>query len=273
MVNTTCIIGDVSHALMANWTPDEGAFAERISRSKKFVFSTEFVDFDLHTSGVNFSDQLSEHGLLRLPFPEVVFQVGPIYDEGEEYYWVLSAWEVEGGICARLYHWMSYGQNSPRATTFFKYGSTFESHKRHGVITQDQYPILGCHFDLDDSEVCSSLTMMVLYGCLGVLNSSGVKQRSYAEPKFTNKRRAKKGKAPKFGFNWIEIDKSQIKMPGMSGPTGASPRLHWRRGHVRRLKSGKLTVVKPCLVGSLSSGFVDSSYSMGKSAGLEARAH
>jgi hypothetical protein len=33
------------------------------------------------------------------------------------------------------------------------------------------------------------------------------------------------------------------------GGTHASPRLHWRRGHVRRLANGKITNVRPTLVG------------------------
>jgi hypothetical protein len=37
----------------------------------------------------------------------------------------------------------------------------------------------------------------------------------------------------------------------------APPRLHWRRGHVRRLHSGTITNVRPCLVGSAELGTID----------------
>lgn len=40
----------------------------------------------------------------------------------------------------------------------------------------------------------------------------------------------------------------------------ASPRLHWRRGHVRRLPSGNLTWVTSCMVGDSVAGTIDKDY-------------
>jgi hypothetical protein len=43
----------------------------------------------------------------------------------------------------------------------------------------------------------------------------------------------------------------------LRGGTHASPRLHWRHGHIRRLPSGDITNVRPCLVGSAELGTID----------------
>ena len=39
----------------------------------------------------------------------------------------------------------------------------------------------------------------------------------------------------------------------VGGGAHASPRMHWRRGHVRKLESGKMTHVRPCLVNAMGS--------------------
>lgn len=69
-------------------------------------------------------------------------------------------------------------------------------------------------------------------------------------PDKLNKAREKRGASPISGHKIVTIDMDSAEV-GISdrGGTHASPRLHWRRGHVRHLAGGIKTKVKPCLVG------------------------
>lgn len=91
-----------------------------------------------------------------------------------------------------------------------------------------------------------------IIGCLAMLNAKGIEQRVTPAPKNLNKRRVAAGKPP-IG----EIREIFVRVGGVSyrasgeAEVGShrSPRLHWRRGHIRRLASGEMTHVRPCLVG------------------------
>jgi hypothetical protein len=61
-----------------------------------------------------------------------------------------------------------------------------------------------------------------------------------------NAKRARKGKRPFFEWTTVEIKPSVATEP--KGGTHASPKPHMRRGHIRRLKSGKIVTVKNMIV-------------------------
>ncbi len=63
---------------------------------------------------------------------------------------------------------------------------------------------------------------------------------------FINAKRIKKGKRPFFEWTTIEVKPSAPAEP--KGGTHASPKPHMRRGHVRRLKSGKIVTIKSMFV-------------------------
>jgi hypothetical protein len=81
-------------------------------------------------------------------------------------------------------------------------------------------------------------------------------------PAGINAHRAKKGRAPLFSHHVVTIDPQRIvhEGGGGSGIARSSPRLHWRRGHVRTLSSGKKIGIPPCIVGAAENGVVDKSY-------------
>jgi hypothetical protein len=74
-----------------------------------------------------------------------------------------------------------------------------------------------------------------------------------------NKARSSRGSQPLFEHKIVTIDLTTVDKSNGTG-THASPRLHWRRGHIRTLASGVRTKVKPCLVGDPGSGFVSHDY-------------
>lgn len=76
---------------------------------------------------------------------------------------------------------------------------------------------------------------------------------------FTNRRKIAQGKVPSYDWHTVVIEAVDPKSESKGG-THASPRLHDRRGHIRRLRSGKNVWVKPCKVGDPTKGIVWKDY-------------
>ena len=62
-----------------------------------------------------------------------------------------------------------------------------------------------------------------------------------------NAKRARKGKRPFFEWTTVEIKPRAVVSEPLGG-THASPKPHMRRGHIRRLKSGKIVTVKNMII-------------------------
>lgn len=76
---------------------------------------------------------------------------------------------------------------------------------------------------------------------------------------FTNRRKIQMGKLPIYDWTTVYIEPSKPRTEGKGG-THASPRLHDRRGHLRRLKTGKNVWVKAHKVGDASKGAIFHDY-------------
>jgi hypothetical protein len=75
----------------------------------------------------------------------------------------------------------------------------------------------------------------------------------------TSRRLRAKGRAPL--YDWVTVEVAPVKPKAApQGGTHASPRAHDRRGHLRRLPSGKSVWVRPCRVGNEANGFVFHDY-------------
>ena len=81
----------------------------------------------------------------------------------------------------------------------------------------------------------------------------------FVRPTFTNQRKIAAGKQPSYDWRTVVIDGKVIKSEHKGG-THASPRLHDRRGHSRRLPDGRIVWVRPCKVGDASRGVVFHDY-------------
>jgi hypothetical protein len=79
-----------------------------------------------------------------------------------------------------------------------------------------------------------------------------------------NAKRIRKGKKPLLEFRMITIDGSKSGLPSTPHGTHASPRLHWRRGHWRNIKTGKKVWIDPMLVGDEKNGKIIKDYAVGK---------
>jgi hypothetical protein len=78
---------------------------------------------------------------------------------------------------------------------------------------------------------------------------------------FTNRRLKAQGKPLQYEWKTIEIGIVKPRKAHQGG-THAPPRLHERRGHLRKLKSGKQVWVKSCKVGDASRGTVFHDYAI-----------
>lgn len=84
-----------------------------------------------------------------------------------------------------------------------------------------------------------------------VISSSSVTTTDHPAPKALNKKREKKGKLPLVSYKTLQLNVPNIRNEKENhGGTHSSPRLHFRRGHVRKLRSGRIVKVQPCIVGS-----------------------
>lgn len=76
---------------------------------------------------------------------------------------------------------------------------------------------------------------------------------------FTNRRKIAKNKPPIYDWRTVVIKPTPPRIKQQGG-THASPRQHDRRGHLRRLSSGKNVWVRACKVGDSSLGIVFKDY-------------
>lgn len=102
----------------------------------------------------------------------------------------------------------------------------------------------------------------VVQAC-SVINCANVTTEEISAPAALNKKRMKKGQQPFFTYKILQLtDEQHVTHKRGSGGTHASPRMHLRRGHLRRLKS-KVVWVRPVMVNTGSNnGVVHKDYAV-----------
>lgn len=106
----------------------------------------------------------------------------------------------------------------------------------------------------------AALTAVRVFLFLEALQCSNVQVRDNPPPKALVRQQKRRGQVPMFSFKTLHIDTGDKEIKTNKGGKHESPRLHFRRGHVRRLTSGKKTWVSPCMVGDASKGQVFKDY-------------
>jgi hypothetical protein len=106
----------------------------------------------------------------------------------------------------------------------------------------------------------------ILEQTLLALHCTNVRSINNEPPAALNKKRKKSGKPPLFTYKTLHIISGE-----RSGPCShtddndeerRSPRLHFRRGHVRHIGDGRITWVQQCMVGNKKRGVVNKAYSI-----------
>lgn len=216
----------------------------------------------------SYAKELTAAGLFRLPFPCVSYaferhgrhvvshvkQMGPkTFD-----FYVAVKQEIDGhpGLAAlkavaTIHDVTEKGVNMevPRASMgFWPEANTAERSKEAQAELGD---FVNCLF---------ALTVM--------MHAKGIEVSTEPAPEKLNAKRAKKGKPPIEDIRHvtIRVDGKRYSITGHEIGHHASPRLHWRRGHIRHLPSGVITNVRPCLVGTAERGVVDHDYAVKRKA-------
>lgn len=110
---------------------------------------------------------------------------------------------------------------------------------------------------IDDEE--ARMILGVIAAWYRTLVSGCEASRPEVANTFTNRRKIAQGKKPSYDWHTVIISPQKPQSASLGG-THASPRLHDRRGHLRKYKSGKTGWVKACKVGNASLGTVFHDY-------------
>jgi hypothetical protein len=113
-------------------------------------------------------------------------------------------------------------------------------------------------------EETAGLHAGLVVSWLAALRCVNVQSIDNPPPKALNSKRISKGKVPLFTYKTLHVLQNRASSGGNgdddSGRT--PPRLHFRRGHVRRLDAERLTWVQPCMVGDKARGMVEKAYAL-----------
>lgn len=101
---------------------------------------------------------------------------------------------------------------------------------------------------------------------LMALHCTNVRTVDVLPPPALNKKRQQQGKLPLFTFKTLHVlagerSDSHDKRAD-DAEAKRSPRLHFRRGHIRRISGDRMTWVQPCMVGDQRSGMVKKAYAL-----------
>lgn len=217
--------------LKRDWTGGQKkqcrAFSKLMEDAEKFVLFGEVPNIQ---ELANFADQLSEHGLLKLPYRRTFLEFEIMLNEKALHLGVIMIGEWhKGGVAINRSDWPGW----------YLAGSD-------GAISNNEGP----------DKVLKWLSDIVkAFLVLLMSRSSEITHR--------NKRGQAVGASDAYSYRTVSIP--AVRQSAESG-THASPRLHWRRGHIRRQKYGrgrcaeKLIWVAPVLVGD--SGLIEHEYSV-----------
>lgn len=96
--------------------------------------------------------------------------------------------------------------------------------------------------------------------CYSLMAGATIEPVSDKSP--TMRRKMRKRGLTGFDYHILQIPGHEHATGEHRGGSHASPRLHFRRAHIRKLPSGRPTFVRSCLVGSPETGTVEKHYSM-----------
>ncbi len=121
-----------------------------------------------------------------------------------------------------------------------------------------------CFDDADGSarfwRIMRGALAIFIAGVVGIASKSTILKIEPA-PERLNRRRLKQGKVPLFEHRVVTLGRRvSPSSSGVGMPDRASPRLHWRRGHLRDLPCGRRVPIPPAIVGLADDGTISHDY-------------
>lgn len=112
-------------------------------------------------------------------------------------------------------------------------------------------------------EINSLLSFLLILSCTNVKTRDSEDEQILRK---VNAKRINKGKKPIFSYKILEIivpkETLQSQFFEKQDPCRRSPRIHLRRGHVRRIDDGKRVWVNACVVGKKDEGYIYKDYKL-----------
>ncbi len=174
----------------------------------------------------------------RSPFPNTLLQFETPSSDGASHALVLWREQPDGSvqlIAAQRRNDKEWLSVAPTTVTKNEDGSF--QYERIGYDERNTEFVMRMH--------ARAMNLFYILGC------SNVDTADNPAPAALNKKRAKTGKFPVLEYKTLVLKIDALRTSGQAGGgTHASPRVHLRRGHVRRLESGRRVWVQACVVGS-----------------------
>jgi hypothetical protein len=214
---------------------------------------TELQWFDISAAiqdqaEVGFAEQIARY---RPPFPKcmVVSRGQSAHHAQYDLFMLVVGEDPEEGITIAT--WKGPTGLRPRSLPLMVYAADGDV-VRYGAVDEDAR--------LSEQEAASLLAMVAAW--YRHLAAGSQSDQPYVKPTFTNQRKIAAGKPPTYDWHTVKIGAASVTRTTAQacGGTHASPREHDRRGHLRRLRSGKNVWVRPCKVGSPERGAVFKDY-------------
>ena len=191
--------------------------------------------------------------------PDILYVLRPPFEK------CMVCWEGRSANHERMVMFMSAVGSDPEVGVILSvwrapYGSKAVASPMIVYVVDDGLVRYG---PVEESEpIDEGEAQMILGFASAWLRSLSRRAEAYqpvVRPTFTNRRKIAQGKKPTYEWRTVVIEPSQPRQEPQGG-THASPRLHDRRGHLRRLRSGKNVWVRPCKVGDAARGVVFHDY-------------
>lgn len=241
---------------------------EALARIKEQSFGDDLIansiKFDLgRLESVGQMAEISNGELCKPPFPVSLFQ----FDIANDSYLVLLV-DDGTGIDA-----VGYGFQ-PEIEGPFWYKENLRLRIDGYDLTESETHIIDLRTGKDadsewldenaDAKAWWTNWLQRAIAAMEVLACSNVTYIDNPAPKFINEKRKKKGKVPFFTYKTLHItaNASGEKEKPIGTGTHASPRVHLRRGHIRRLGDGRRIWVQACVVGAKENGMVAKDYAV-----------
>lgn len=211
------------------------------------------MKFDLGTlDDVLYMSDLSKMEIFKIPAPICLF----MFDNNDEQFAFIAK-----DIGYNETHWIMFYRSNEYRWSFIdmifaiKGDGTFVAANKNGNIFHSNEGLKA--FGMLHEKLQTVLKYFLkLISAIEVFSCSNVITVEHKPNKLINEKRKNKGKIPFFSYHTLHIKNtySRGQKPGGEGKH-ASPRLHFRRGHIRRLTDGRRIWVTSCLVGDKTKGF------------------
>ena len=192
----------------------------------------------------------------KLPFEKTYFEI--IFYDKKHYAAIFYL--SEGKVCGYTFCQGSTQRLHPSNNDLFlvpTHQAFIENELGEISITKDECIVP------EEQALFSFAALILIIESIHIINCSNVITKDHKAGKLVNQKRKAKDKPPVYTYKTLHLDTSeQEPAKGHGGGTHASPRVHIRRGHIRRLTNGKTIWVQPCVVGKYTQGVVEKDYSL-----------